>query len=485
MNNTPIKNMSLYAVSLFLMKGVSLFTLPLMAHYLTPTQLGQLEFIGVTTVFFAMVVGLAMHENLYRFIGTIESKSQRRLKAAQLYSASLVISATLGILAFVVYNLLDTPIDAISRAQSLLIAMVLCYEAPLAIGLAWLRLHNQAVLFFKICVCSVTIQVILVLLALIYRPDVTLIFAANVLCTLGQFIFLHFYLGFRIQLPKFSQFKVYLLYSSPLMLSAMVAFCLSGAERWIIAGYTSLETLGIYAIAAKFALGVGILIQPFHMWWMPKRFQVQETQGNRKVVHTIQHGTLLLCMIAVGTAWASQLFITFALPSIYHAAVQMVTMTVLIMMFKELAEIVNMGILYAKQTSKLLFINLASIAFAFIIGALNLHLGIMAILSALLLGQICRFFLALMTSQSLLRLPYNMAAFTGLILLTSLLILSGTVQHSDNVTLLMLVLQPLAILCFAHRTQLINIKEIKAQLLPTHTVISASTKQDVEEKHYG
>ncbi|MDN3684766.1 hypothetical protein QW180_19040 [Vibrio sinaloensis] len=63
------------------------------------------------------------------------------------------------------------------------------------------------------------------------------------------------------------------------MLSAMVAFALSGAERWIIVAYTDLDTLGIYAIAAKFALGVGILIQPFHMWWMPKRFQVQQSKG--------------------------------------------------------------------------------------------------------------------------------------------------------------------------------------------------------------
>ncbi|MEX0335091.1 MAG: lipopolysaccharide biosynthesis protein, partial [Vibrio tubiashii] len=105
MNTEHIKSISLYAVSLFLIKGVSLFTLPLMAHYLSPSQIGHLELLGVTTVFFSLIVGLAMHENLYRFIGTVNSKVVRKRKASQLYSATLLLSMSLSALLLIGYYL--------------------------------------------------------------------------------------------------------------------------------------------------------------------------------------------------------------------------------------------------------------------------------------------------------------------------------------------------------------------------------------------
>lgn len=482
MVNNPIKNMGLYAISLFLMKGVSLFTLPLMANYLSPSQLGQLEFIGITAVFFSLVIGLAMHENLYRFIGTIKCQRLQKRAASQLYTATLLISATLGISCFTLYNLIGAPLASISESQSFLIGVVLCYEAPLAIGLAWLRLHNQAALFFKLCISTVVIQVSLLVLILHYKPYVTLLFAANVLCTLGQFVFLHYYLPFKITLPTWCQLQGYLRYSTPLMLSAMIAFALSGAERWVIAGYTDLETLGIYAIAAKFALGVGILIQPFHMWWMPKRFQVQQTEGNLTVAKTIQQGALLLCVVAVVVSWASQLFITLFLPVLYHQAAQLVAMTILIMVFKELTEMINIGILFAKRTSQLLYINLAAIAFALVIGTSTIEYGIAAILVALLCGQISRFLLALIISQRLLPLPYHTGATMGLVMLSSILIFSGSFEHSHSTTLVMLVLQPLALIAYAHRVHLIDISKLRK--IARHTKQSM-TQSTTKENHYG
>ncbi|MEF1292183.1 lipopolysaccharide biosynthesis protein, partial [Vibrio sp. M260118] len=159
----------------------------------------------------------------------------------------------------------------------------------------------------------------------------------------------------------------YVRYSAPLMLSGVVGFGLSGAERWVVAGATNLETLGMYAIAAKFALGVGILIQPFHMWWMPKRFETMASRGADYVASVTTQGILLLCVISIAVAWLSQIFITLALPSSYLPAVALVGLTITMMLFKELVELTNFGILYKKNTSQLLYINLVSTAIAFVI----------------------------------------------------------------------------------------------------------------------
>ncbi len=461
MNLEHLKNISLYAVSLFLIKGISLLTLPLMAHYLTPSQIGQLELLGITTVFFSLIVGIAMHENLYRFIGTVTSHLVRKKKASQLYSATLIISLALSAVLVLIYYLAPFKAETFSNEQILLMALVVCYEAPLAINLAWLRLHNQAALFFKVCVTTVIAQVLLLFFALAHKPDVTAIFALNVICTFVQFLFLHHYLNFSFELPNTQRFTRYVSYSAPLMLSGVVAFGLSGAERWIVAGATNLETLGIYAVAAKFALGVGILIQPFHMWWMPKRFEAMASRGADYVADVTTQGILLLCVISIAVAWLSHIFITLALPSSYLPSVTLVGLTITMMLFKELVELINFGILYKKNTSQLLYINLVSTAIAFIICLVWLESGIEAILWSLIAGQLSRFSLTIFFSQQAYSLSYQTNGLLALLLLTVMFLLTSHLQKSVALSLLMLFLQPFSIAAVALRFGLVSADYLK------------------------
>ncbi|NOH24806.1 lipopolysaccharide biosynthesis protein [Vibrio europaeus] len=469
MNTEHIKSISLYAVSLFLIKGVSLFTLPLMAHYLSPSQIGHLELLGVTTVFFSLIVGLAMHENLYRFIGTVSSKVVRKRKASQLYSATLLLSMSLSALLLIGYYLMPFKADSLTHEQVLFMALVLCYEAPLAISLAWLRLHNLAGLFFKVCVSTVIAQVSLLIIALIHKPDVTVIFALNVICTFVQFLFLHIYINFPLMLPNKQRMKRYIRYSAPLMLSGVVAFGLSGAERWLIAGATNLETLGMYAIAAKFALAVGILIQPFHMWWMPKRFEAMDNKGPHYVANVTTQGVVLLSIISVTVAWLSQIFITIALPESYQPAIALVGMTITMMLFKELVELTNFGILYKKNTTQLLYINVTSTVLAFIVCFASIASGIEAILWGLIAGQLSRFALTIWFSQQAHYLGYPSSNIFALLTLTALFLLTSRYHQSIEVSALMLLLQPLGVVAFAIRFKLISGVSLKSL---THTVNS-------------
>jgi len=462
MSQKQLKSISLYACSVILMKGISLITLPLMAYYFSPAQLGQLELIGVTTMFFSLVIGLAMHENLYRFVGVVQDDDEQKQKAGQLYSATLCLSFCLSVIVLLAYWVFAVEIESMSNNIIGLVALVLCYEAPLAICLAWLRLKNQASLFFKVCIATVTLQVSLLIIALNVIPSVTAIFALNVLCTFGQFLFLHQKLGFKFSLPRYSEFKGYVGYSAPLMLSGVVAFGLSGAERWIIAGTTDLETLGMYAIAAKFALGVGILVQPFHMWWMPKRFSAMERLGTQYTAQITQQGIMLLCVVAVVVSWLSQVFISVALPNTYKLAASYVSLTICMMLFKELVEFTNFGVLYRKKTTQLLMINIGATVTAFLICLATIGAGIDAILFALIIGQMCRFLATYWRSQVLAPIQYQAPALCGLIILTTLFLVTSRYQQHVEVSLLMLFLQPLALLAYALRTKLIDMASFKS-----------------------
>ncbi|GLT18918.1 LPS biosynthesis protein [Vibrio zhanjiangensis] len=451
-----VTSMSLYAISLLMMKGTSLIMLPFMAAYLSPNEFGHLELLSITTVFFSLLVGLSMHENLYRFVGTVKLDTERFTRVCELCTSSLVTSVLLASVFAILFSFVFLT-TAISSHQAAIITLVISVEAPLAICLAWLRLNNKAWIFFKVSLATLIIQISLIVSILVTSPNVTLIFAVGGLCTVVQTAYLYIHNRFIFKFPSLEHYKKYLRYSSPLMLSAILAFGLSGAERWIIAESHPLETLGIYAVAAKFALALGILIQPFHMWWMPKRFELLETQGREKAVHHTQHGISALCILSILVTWISQSFINLALPSSYHLASQLVVLCIIIMLLKEMAELLNIGVLYAQKTHRLFYINVIATVIALSLAWYMKHLGVSMILLCLCLGQLVRIVLIAYLSQSSYPLPYKTKSLILTMIISVLFISSSWHNSSIAVAMLMMVIQPIALIILLNRLNLIEI----------------------------
>ncbi|EGU47608.1 uncharacterized membrane protein [Vibrio ichthyoenteri ATCC 700023] len=351
MNNHALKEMMLYGLALLLFKGASLITLPFMTHYLSVEQIGQLELLTTTTILFALLASLSMHESLYRFIATAEDKDERSKLANKLYITALFISLAIVIGFFCLYSALDTFVPSspmvayFTPLQWSLMACFVVLESALAISLAWLRLQGRADVFFKLSFITVSIQVSLILFIVKYYPSVTAVFAAGVFTALVQCSLLHWHHRFQFQWLTLSQIKHYLRYCLPIMGSGLIAFGLNGGERWIVADILSLEILGQYAIALKFALAVGILLQPFHMWWMPLRFECWKTHGAKQTAKYSQAGLVYACLVSLAVVWIAKWFISLYLPEQYLLASQLVVVTVMAMLFKELVEVVNIGLL--------------------------------------------------------------------------------------------------------------------------------------------
>ncbi|OIQ26759.1 MAG: hypothetical protein BM561_00570 [Vibrio sp. MedPE-SWchi] len=432
-----IRNMLIYAVSLFLAKGISLIMLPLIAHYLSPEQLGQLELLATTTVFLSLLVGFAMHENLYRFVGEIEDQQKQFTKVCELYTYAVVISAVVGALVAIVLFMAPSTKNILSTQNISLICLVLAFESALGISTAWLRFQDKARTFFVICMMSSVLQVSGVIAVLVYSPSVTHVFAVGVFTSLIQLLVLHGVNRFNWIWAGFTHLFSMLRYSTPLMLSALVAFGLSGAEKWIIGYSVSIETLGLYAVAAKFSLAMCILIQPFGMWWMPKRFNALATKGVNYTAQVTQVGMVYITLLAISVASFSQIFIMIALPSAYINAAELVAGVVIVALFKELAELVNIGILNQKKTRWVLNINivctLLGLALSWVLTTTAMfgELGIWGVIIAIAIAQVSRSALLLFYSQQLNPLPYQYHALL-LILVNTLgcLVLSLTTENS-------------------------------------------------------
>jgi O-antigen/teichoic acid export membrane protein len=443
---TPLRNMLIYAVSLFLAKGMSLLLLPFIATYLSPSQLGQLELLATTTVFLCLLVGFAMHENLYRFVGEIKEPKKQFKKVCELYSYAILLSVVVGSILTLIL-LLSPSIQGIFSPQIVaLICIVLAFESALGISTAWLRFQDKAHTFFFVSIVSSILQVTGVVLVLVYFPTVTNIFAVGVFTSLTQLLVLHFINRFNWVWNGFTNLLLMLRYSSPLMLSAVVAFGLSGAEKWIIGYSVSVEVLGLYAVAAKFSLAMCILIQPFGMWWMPKRFNALSTKGATYTAQVTQVGILYISLLALVVGSLSQLFILFALPKAFISATSLVSGVIAVAIFKELAELVNVGILEQKKTRWILYINITctimglALSWLLTTHALFSGLGIWSVVIAIAIAQACRAALLLFYSQRLNPLPYQFHALILIIVSTlGCLALNQTTTNSFGLMIIALI----------------------------------------------
>ncbi|OEF05646.1 lipopolysaccharide biosynthesis protein [Vibrio genomosp. F10] len=411
---SSLKNMLTYAVSIFLVKGISLIMLPIMALFLSPAQLGKLELLATTTVFLSLLVGLAMHENLYRFVGELKCKVEQFNKVSQLYTYAVMLSLMVGSIVTIVLFLLPPLQSVFTVLDIALLCTVLGFESALGISMAWLRFKDRATSFLVISVVSTIFQVSAIVVVLYIAPVVTYIYAVGVLTGLLQLVILHKTNGFTWSWGGLRNLNKLLKYSFPLMLSTLVAFGLTGAEKWIIGYSFSIETLGLYAVAAKFSLAMCILIQPFSMWWMPKRFNALLYRGNEYTARVTQCGFVYITILAISAASVSQLFITWALPSDYFPAVELLTGVIIVALFKELSDLFNIGILQQKKTQLLLVMNVVCTLVGLGLCLTLSSYGIWGIIGSISFAQGSRAAALLYFSQRLVKLPFQ---FTALLLI--------------------------------------------------------------------
>ncbi|MFA0085841.1 lipopolysaccharide biosynthesis protein [Vibrio sp. 10N.261.51.F12] len=436
-----------YALSIVITRGLSLIMLPFITRYLAPEQIGRLELLATIGVFIGLFITVCLHEALYRFAGHYRSLIKQYVIASKLFTLSCFVAIIITMIVLVASLFIpNESLLPITRQELVLTLITVMFTGPLSIATAWLRMQDKARLFLAISSAASLIQVLWIVVALTTQASVASILWAALISTLIQIVALQWVNRLSLRTSSLKSIQTYTWYTFPIVGSGVVAFGLSGAEKWILAASTSLLELGWYAIAAKFALAACLLVQPFGMWWMPKRFNVLRTAGNNQTVKITQAGLIYVCIVTTCMSFIAPLFITAALPDTYHSAINYIVPVLIIALFKELSEITNIGILYRKQTKQLLVINSACAAAGILLATIASQWGIMGILTTLCTVGFVRFIAVYIVSQRLLRLEYNVLPVAFIILLTVVLISFSSQVTQVESRLVLSLLAPICVL---------------------------------------
>ena len=458
-----IKQSLLYGASIALMKGVSLLMLPFIANHIVAHEFGRLEVISTLAVIGSILVGMGLEDTLFRFAGTEKDTQKRKQICAEIFTLTLLIGSLTLLCGWFLAPIITPYFPGEPTIYEVRVVLaLLALEGCIAIPLGWLRMNNNAISFFLASTGRALLQALLVIVFLYLDRGVTGILEAGLLASIAQTI------GLSIQQLRDTGVKFNLvtckrsfIYSLPIVGSGLVAFGLNGMDRWILAENAGLSEVAQFGIAAKFALAMVLMMQPFGMWWSPRRFEVlnnEQGDGKQKVAQFIAMGTAIALLITVMVGLISPALIGWLLPAGYQQATHYVVAIALVMLLKELVELFNIGCFNGSTTSSQLVINIVGA----VIGVtamlwLTPHYQVWGIIGSLLLAQLLRLILFYRVSQHFLHLNYPLRTLFLLSLCCAGWLIIGSQIDSFSQSVLATLGAMVSLLVIAHYLQLINL----------------------------
>ncbi|WP_136680294.1 oligosaccharide flippase family protein [Neptunomonas sp. XY-337] len=321
---TALRHSLIYASALALSKAMALVMVPVATHFLTPADYGRLDVLQTLADLLSIIIGMGLAETLFRFAGSADNEQERRAACANIFGLAIC----LGAFALVAGQILASTIAVwlpgdIAVLEARLILASLSLVGTILVPLSWLRMQGQPWHYFLGSAVRVLLQVLMAVPLLFLGFGVLGVLSA----TLASALLLSGWLIFRQWRDtgisfEFSRFKAYSFYGGPLIFVGIAGFILGSFDRWILAGAAGTAEMAQYALAAKFGLITAVFIQPFDLWWHPKRFScLKEENGAARCAHYASIGICVAIFAALIVAAIGPTLVRWLTPETYHASI--------------------------------------------------------------------------------------------------------------------------------------------------------------------
>ena len=424
----------IYGLSLVAVKAVSLLMVPFATHFLEPADYGRLDILQTLADLLSIVIGMGLADTLFRFSGKAKDEEEQKIVAANLLGLALIIGGAAAVVTQLGANWVVSMLPGdVTQTQVRLILGSLAMGGISTLALSRMRMRDQAVSYAIGSVSRVVVQA----------------FASGLLLVLGfgvtGFMAGSFFAGSLLALwllwPYFREtgvrydtdrIKSYVRYGAPLIFVGVAGFVLGSFDRWILADAIGTAAMADYALAAKFGLITAIMIQPFDLWWLPRRFKVlPQPNGAQECAYLGGVGVTIGIFSAVMVAAIGPLLIEWLTPFSYHGATKYVPWMAFLAVLHNTNMTLGMGSYSAKTTSWPAIIDGGAAGIA-VIGYTSLipQWGIWGAIWATAIALSLRLLATLFISQRITHLPYS---FGRLLVLFGLAIVgTSALQLLDN-----------------------------------------------------
>jgi O-antigen/teichoic acid export membrane protein len=318
---------AIYGLGSILLRGISIFLLPLYTRYLTPADYGVIAVTGTITAILGILYPLGLHGAATRLYFDAQNEVDRYQRIGTLWMG-MILSATV-IAVFV---------DRIGNSVTPLLLKDVPFSPYIRLAI-WTGFFN----IFSLLPLN--------LFQISERPGsyvftsvgstlltVCLIIGLVVFCGQGAYGYLLAVLlaGALLAVPyvlvtlKYIQvilrkdiLKTALVYSLPLIPHGVASWMLALSDRLILEHYVTLEQLGLYSLGYQFGSVMNMAATAINFAWVPFLFRLDSEQGEAakpRLARLVTYYTLILSWVALGLALLAKDAILFLTPPAFHEA---------------------------------------------------------------------------------------------------------------------------------------------------------------------
>jgi O-antigen/teichoic acid export membrane protein len=372
-----LKHSTIYAIGNVSRQLVGFLMLPLYTHYLTPADYGVVGLLTFALAVLEPFFGARLGDAMLKFYYEATEDLQRRT----------VISTTLTITGVV--STLVATIACLSRSPaSELIFGTAKYALPVGLfsyvfltqaieyyGLTFIRIQQRPTLFITVNLTKLFVQLALNIWLIVYlKLGVTGVALSGIVSSAlwagGLAIYTIYFNGLKCDLHIARRM---IAFSWPLWLSSLASLYIFSANRYYIRIFGSMDQVGYYELAARFAAILGLLVwQPFGQFWETERFRHWKKPEAPVIFGSVfEFCSTLLVLGALGISIFSAPVIEFMSAPAFHKATLLVPWLAFSWVFGYLGLFASFSFLVTEKTG---FITRNSYITVAIITALNLLL---------------------------------------------------------------------------------------------------------------
>ena len=344
--------------------------LPLYTHRLTVQQYGLLELLYSTIAMISVMVSLGLSHATLRFYFEFKEKIDRdAVITTNLIVMSALCAGVMSVLYYWRTALAGLILDDPLFASTLTICFaIIVLELTAEILMAYLRAKEYAFLFVGLSVLRLVVQVAGSLFFLVVLDDgVPGVLKANLIS-----IAVGWAVAFVIVVKEcgyaFHRKKVFpiLKYSLPFALGGIIGVAGGNVDRFILKALVSMEAVGIYGLAAKFASLLSFLLaEPFYRSYGPFRFSIMQKPNAALIQGQVAHYLIIgVTFLALGIALYTPDVIRIMATEEYLGAAIFAPILLFGAGFSVLNYCFQTGILYSKETRHIFNISTGAAIFS-------------------------------------------------------------------------------------------------------------------------
>lgn len=395
------RDSAIYGGTDFLFKLIAFWTFPLIAAALSPRAFGALELTLTATALLGMMANCGLNNSLQRFYWDAQTESLQRpvlvssgLAAMMLF---LLVAMVVGAVAMVVYSRWAEDVQVPLSWIGLLAGLVLMAASQLVQYLLDVtRLHMAPWRFAGIALVSRVMTVVAGLATVVWLGlGLDGLLAAQALVMVAT-VPLAIY-AVRKDITRrvdFSTVQKLVRFGYPFIYAGLAFWLFGSMDRWLLAGMSTIEEVGVFSVAHRFASVILFVSMAFGQAWSPLAIKIRTDHPQTYRSLYVDILIALLCamlLLGGGIALFASEIVAWLMPVEYHGAGVVLAALALGLVLQSTMQVTALGISLESKTY--LFARLSWMA-----AALNLILNLAMIpalgaLGAAVATSLCYLFL--------------------------------------------------------------------------------------------